>query len=132
VKEAGFYKTEFWPSMSHAGYIVPSRKLHTSAFEVVPTPATVSVGDIVCATRGETQLTPDRLDDIEDGDRSPPLHCDIAVAVDDLSRTLWAIGGNVQQTVARSDIPLDPEGRLTFVAGAARPWILILRPRRAP
>ena len=131
VKKAGFSATEFWPSMSHAGYIVPSRMLHTSAFEVVPTPAEVAVGDIVCATRGETQLTPDQLDAIQDGNHSPPLHCDIAVGVDESSRTLSVVGGNVQQTVARSDIALDSDGRLTFVAGASRPWILVLRPRRA-
>lgn len=132
LADSGFSKTEFWPSISHAGYIVPSRRLYTSAFEVVPTPAQASIGDIICATRSDTKLTPQQLDRINDGGSSPPLHCDIVVAVDDRSKKLFAIGGNVNQTVAKTEVPLDVQGRLEFIDGSARPWILILRARRGP
>lgn len=128
--DAGFSATEFRPSMSHAGYIVPARRLHTTAFDVVPTPAPVAAGDIICATRNGYALTPDQLDQIQDGDLAPPLHCDIVVAVDATAKTLQAIGGNVSQTVAMTEVALDAQGRLRFDPAQARPWILVMKARR--
>lgn len=127
--QAGFSSTEFMPSTNHAGYVAASRDGYTSAFEVVPTPAVPRVGDIVCATRGTSHLTPTQLDRI--GYDGPAMHCDIAVDVDAQHRLLHVIGGNVQQTVARTLVPLDDEGRLTFIDNSDRPWILILKARRA-
>jgi hypothetical protein len=130
LARAGFAPSEIQPSMTHAGYIVPARELYTSAFEVVPTPAVAVPGDIVCATRADARVTPADVARIEDGRQSPPLHCDIVVEVDPAARVLHAIGGNVQQTVARIEIKLDAQGRVTYTAGAPRPWILVLRARK--
>lgn len=128
--KSGFSASEFWPSRSHAGYIVAARDGYASAFEVLPTPAEPSVGDVICATRGRTQLKPDEIWKILDGELSHPLHCDIVVAVDADRRWLQAIGGNVQQTVAMNQVQLDGQGRLAFDMAPSRPWLLILRPRR--
>lgn len=130
MARAGFSTSEFWPSMTHAGYIVAAREGYASAFEVVPTPAVARPGDLLCATRSYARYTPADISAIEDGERAPPMHCDIVVAVDRAAGVLQAIGGNVQQTVARIDVQLDAQGRVTYAAGVARPWILVLRARR--
>lgn len=130
LQRAGFSQSEMQPSMTHAGYIVPSRESYTSAYSVVPTPAAAVPGDIICATRSQARYTPADIGAIEDGERAPPMHCDIVVAVDRTAGLLHAIGGNVQQTVARIAVPLDELGRVPYAAGAARSWILVLKARK--
>ena len=130
LARAGFTPGEFWPSSTHAGYISAARELFASAFEVVPTPAAPAAGDIVCATRADTQLTPADIGQI--GVDGPALHCDIVVRVDAQAQVLHAIGGNVQQTVARTMVPLDGSGELQFDASSDRPWILVLKARGGP
>lgn len=129
LKRANFSSSEFWPSANHAAYIAASRDGYTSAFEAVPTPARPQVGDIICASRGQNRLTPRQIGLI--GYDGPGMHCDIVVEVDSQTRMLHAIGGNVQQTVARTLVPLDAQGLLQFSEFSERPWILILRARRS-
>jgi len=130
LMKSGFSAREFRPTRSHAGYIVAAREGYASAFEVLPTPVVPRVGDIVCATRGDTRLRPGETDRILDGEQSQPLHCDIVVDVDPVGGWAYAIGGNVQQTVALNEVQLDAQGQLSYDMAPARPWILVLRPRR--
>lgn len=128
MKKAGFARTEFAFSPRHAEYIADARDGFASAFEVVPTPSVVAPGDLVCTGRGRNRLLPADVADIRSGDT---MHCDVIVSVDLVTRQADAIGGNVQQTVARIVVPLDDEGRVLFDEGAARRWALVMRIRRA-
>ncbi|MEP6505967.1 MAG: DUF2272 domain-containing protein, partial [Betaproteobacteria bacterium] len=129
MRRAGFDETEFAFSDTHADYVVAARDHRASAYEVVPTPAAASVGDLVCATRqgraGEPQ--PTLVQDIRSGQGATPMHCDLVVAVDTANRRLEAIGGNVQQSVARSLVALDGQGRVSASLNPARPWIAVMR-----
>jgi len=49
------------------------------------------------------------------------------VAVDAAANRLDAIGGNVQQAVARSRVTLDAQGRVNGTLNASRPWVAVLR-----
>ncbi len=130
MRRAGFAPPEFLPAAAHADYVVAARDGFISAFDVVAAPAPAQPGDLVCAVRGAVELTPFELDRIEDGARATPMHCDIVVRVDRQRGVLEAIGGNVQQTVARSLIALDPLGRIAFDLNPQRRWVLVLRVRR--
>lgn len=130
MQRAGFSTREFLPAPSHADYVVAARDGFMSAYRVVPTPATASPGDLICAVRGQTDLTPADIGLITDRQLATPMHCDIVVRVDPGAHLLEAIGGNVQQTVAKSIVTLDPENRVRFDLNPERPWVLVMRARR--
>jgi hypothetical protein len=129
MRRAGFDETEFAFSDTHADYLAAARDHRTSAYEVVPTPATATVGDLVCATRDAHTGEPPPTDvrKIRSGVRATPMHCDLVVDVDTANRRLDAIGGNVQQSVARSRVALDDQGRVSPSLNPARPWIAVMR-----
>jgi hypothetical protein len=133
MRKAGFDETEFAFSDTHAVYLVAARDGRTSAYAVVPTPATAEPGDLICATR---QVHPDDVPPtdvaaIRDRAGATPMHCDLVIAVDAAERRLDAIGGNVQQAVARSRVALDEQGRVDGRLNPARPWIAVMRLRKA-
>lgn len=130
MKKAGFSDSEFRPDINHAGYVVAARDGYASAFQVVPAPATVARGDLVCAMRGDQALSPPAIHSIADGSRAPPMHCDVVVHVDLETHTAEAIGGNVQQTVAKTRIALDVQNRVSAEVNTNRKWVLVLRARR--
>jgi hypothetical protein len=131
MRKAGFTRRQFAFSDTHATYLTAARDGRASAYAVVPTPTAAAPGDLVCATR---QAHP--------GDAMPaslraiapdtPMHCDIVVAVDAAARRLEAIGGNVQQAVARSRIELDERGLVDGALNPSRPWIAVMKLRRVP
>ncbi|WP_418318834.1 DUF2272 domain-containing protein [Piscinibacter sakaiensis] len=131
MQRAGFSSREFRPAPAHADYVVAARDGTMSAYAVVPTPARAAPGDLICAVRGRSALTPADIALITDGAFATPMHCDIVVKVDLAARRLEAIGGNVQQTVARSIVALDSDGRVSFDIDPQRPWLLVLKARRA-
>ena len=131
MDRAGFRQPEFLPAAAHADYVVAARDGTISAFDAVAVPAPAAPGDLVCSVRGVVELQPSEIDQILDGRRATPMHCDLVVKVDPARRVLEAIGGNVQQTVARSIIELDPLGRLSNELNPQRRWVLVLRIRRA-
>jgi hypothetical protein len=128
MRRAGLTRSEFAFSARHADYIADARDGYASAYQVLPTPAPVAPGDLVCAGRGRTQLLPTGIDEVRAG---YALHCDVVVQVDLVTKQAEAIGGNVQQTVARITIPLDDEGRVVFDESGARKWALVMRARRS-
>ena len=130
MKQAGFSSTEFSPGDSHADYVVAAREQFLSAYEVVPTPTVALPGDLICSMRNNSTFTPNDIGRIVDGARAQPMHCDIVVRLDRSSHTLEAIGGNVQQAVAKSVVELDNANRVTFTNNPNRRWILVMRARR--
>ena len=95
-------------------------------------------GDLICATRRRETDAVLRAIFLPTGPRAQASwdaaldamdfgHCDIVVAVDLKRRTLSAIGGNVQDTVAKSLVPLDAEGRL--IRSIERPWFIVIENR---
>lgn len=132
MQRAGFSQREFMPSASHADYVVAARDGYLSAYSVVATPTRAAPGDLICVVRGQNNLTPAHIAQISSGPRTTAMHCDIVVKVDLAARRLEAIGGNVQQTVAKSLVALDAEGRVTFDKHPDRRWILVLQARRQP
>lgn len=131
---AGFRAPEFRFSGTHAGYVVAVRDGRASAFELWSIPAVVAPGDIACAVRddGRGRPLPRRVDELRDREGTTPMHCDIVVAVDADAGQARLVGGNVQQSVAMTRVPLDAGGRLVGEPGGERDWMLLLRPRRAP
>ena len=57
--------------------------------------------------------------------RGASAHCDLVVSK--VGQTLEVIGGNVRNSVSRSTLELDGEGRLRAVP--RRPWFLVLQNR---
>ena len=134
MHRAGFAAAEFLPSPYHANYVVAARDGLTTAYTVVPTPAYVEPGDIICTTRfaAIAQYTPDEIALLTPNDGSTgatPMHCDLVVAVDLTQRRAGAIGGNVMQSVSMSDIALDAQGRLSPRVNAQRSWLLVMKLR---
>ena len=132
LQEAGFSESEFHASDGHARYVVAARDGWASAFDVVATPAPAVPGDLVCAVRGSADLGPDPVAALDGGYPATPMHCDIVVAVDPAARRLQAVGGNVQQTVARTTLELDDTGRVSAALNPRGRWVLVMRLRRAP
>ena len=130
MRKAGFDATEFVFSDTHSDYLRAARDGRASAYAAVQAPATAEPGDLICATRkphpGDLAAT--ELARIPAG---APMHCDLVVAVDAANRRLDAIGGNVQQSVALSRVTLDDQGRVNGSLNPARPWIAVMRLRKA-
>lgn len=132
LAEAGFSATEFHANDGHARYVVAARDGWASAFEVLATPAAAVPGDLVCAVRGDAELGPDPVAALDGGHPATPMHCDIVVALDAAARRLQAVGGNVQQTVARTTLELDEAGRVSAALNPFGRWVLVMRLRREP
>ena len=82
-------------------------------------------GDLICATRGLTRpatyngyTSPEAL-------KGANLHCDLVVGKQ--GQTLEAVGGNVRNSVSKSTLELDGQGRLQTTP--RRPWFLVLQNR---
>jgi len=82
-------------------------------------------GDLICATRGARR--PATFDGYVTSGAliGANLHCDLVIAKS--GQTLESIGGNVRNSVSRSTLDLDGQGRLQQVP--RRPWFLIMENR---
>lgn len=132
LRRAGFTESEFRFGKSHADYIVAARDHLASAYDVVPTPAVAIPGDLVCALRDGARIAPAEIARITAGEAPTPMHCDLVTRVDFAGRRLEAIGGNVQQSVSRTTIDLDEQGRVAPSPVAGRAWNLVLRLHAEP
>ncbi len=138
---AGFKDEEFLKTPYHADYIRAAMDGRTSAYRVVPVPAAVGVGDLICGARvplpvigtGPYAFAPLVEGGLPPLGRGAPVggsaESQMAAIVDtrtarrptpmhcDLVVSVEpgearAIGGNVMQAVARVRYPLAPDGRL--------------------
>lgn len=108
---AGVPTDRFCPDQTHAVYLERlAERAHMPDAALVPRGLDYAprVGDLVCAERQNSRLSFDNLN-------RGPGHCDIVVEVQ--PRRLFAIGGNVSDSVSRSEFPLDGRGRLVPVPG---------------
>ena len=82
-------------------------------------------GDLICAYRGASRIA--TFNGYVNANRltGAQAHCDLVTGKQ--GRTLEAIGGNVRNSVSKSRLQLDAQGRLQPVP--RRPWFLILQNR---
>ena len=133
MAEADISQSEFQRSHRHAVYVAAARDGYASAYEVVPTPAAAVPGDLICAGRtaengAPSPIAPATVRHIAAG---VAMHCDVVVGIDPIHNTLESIGGNVNQTVAKTTVELDEKGRVAFDVDTGRKWALVMRARRA-
>ena len=118
MAEAGVSSDEMPPSATHAGYLRAAIAADGGNWRPHPPDAYAPrAGDLVCATRAGQKI--ERFDEIPAG---ATLHCDIVVLTG-VGR-LWSIGGNVRNSVTRTERPIDGNGYLTAESG--RRWFLVL------
>lgn len=128
MQEAGAPERLFYRADSHKTYL--NRMMADStdpyaAFEphnvrdYTPKP-----GDLICATRSSAPPSP--LEDFRSVlyDHAK-LHCDIVV--EQRGDTLAAIGGNVRNSVSKTVLTLDKDGRVQ--PSQRRPWFMVLENR---
>lgn len=82
-------------------------------------------GDLICASRSGSRPVMVAGYATADGVNGTKAHCDLVVAKD--GKTLEVIGGNVRNSVSKSTLELDGQGRLQSVP--RRPWFLVLQNR---
>lgn len=118
MANAGVPADEMPASATHAGYLRAAIKGGGAHWQPHP-PGDYAprAGDLICATRAGQKI--ERFDDIPAG---ATLHCDIVVMTG-VGR-LWSIGGNVRNSVTRTERPIDENGHLTAESG--RRWFLVL------
>ena len=118
MAEAGVPPQEMPAVATHASYLRAAIGAENSHWrphppaEYVPRP-----GDLICATRAGQKVT--RFDDVPQG---ATLHCDIVVYAG--PGVLESIGGNVRNSVSKSERKLGPDGHLG--TNEDRPWFLVL------
>ncbi len=75
------------------------------------------VGDLICAVRTEVAWQ-----QVEQLSRAP-MHCDVVVNIE--QPYLYAIGGNVRNSVTKIRVQLDENGNIQLEVGG-RPWLLVV------
>ncbi|MDY0871101.1 DUF2272 domain-containing protein [Dongia rigui] len=121
MAQAGVPPEEMPASATHASYLRAAIGADDSHWRPHP-PADYAPqpGDLICATRAGQKVA--RYDDVPLG---ATLHCDIVVHVG--AGFLESIGGNVRNSVSKSERKLGADGRLG--TNADRPWFLVLENR---
>ncbi|CCI32965.1 hypothetical protein MTo_00106 [Microcystis aeruginosa NIES-1211] len=117
---------QFKYSVRHATYIVDAVKNRdnpNASFRGYPIDwIRPSVGDLICAPRGENAgLTYWKI--IDQGDFES--HCDIVVAKN--NNQLEVIGGNVGDSVAKTIVSLDDQGHIKVTKPDFRPWFVVIK-----
>ena len=122
IQSAGVPRDLFCPDQTHTIYVermVGRAKRPGAAFvPLPPSQRAPEVGDLICASRNGSGTT---LDNLNRG----AGHCDIVVEVH--PREVYAIGGNVGDSVTRSVFPLDERGFLSPISG--RPVFTVIENR---
>ena len=129
MQQAGVPANQFLPAIAHwmyladflahqgeAGRYFAARTLESYA----PRP-----GDLICATRADTQIAVTDILPTTDSLRYAKLHCN--VVVDCRDGELLAIGGNFRNSVSQVAIALDDHGHIKSAARHA--WFLIVENR---
>jgi hypothetical protein len=121
MAEAGVSGEEMPASATHASYLRAAISAGTGHWRANPPDAYApQPGDLICATRAGQKVA--RFDAVPPG---ATLHCDIVVTVE--PGMLQSIGGNVRNSVTKSERRLGPDGRLA--GNDDRPWFLVLENR---
>ena len=133
MQQAGLSRGQFPGSDAHWNYInyfvgrsgEPNGAFASHAIsEYPPKP-----GDLICATRGSHGFIPVYGEDPAAVLRGhSKLHCDIVVEKRGI--TLQSIGGNVRNSVSKTQLALGPNGLLK--PSERRPWFVVLENRLGP
>jgi hypothetical protein len=122
IQSAGVPRDLFCPDQRHTIYVerMVEREKRPGAVFIprLPQERAPEVGDLICASRSGSGTT---LDNLNRG----AGHCDIVVDV--RPREVYAIGGNVGDSVTRSVFPLDESGFLSPISG--RPVFTVIENR---
>lgn len=122
IASAGVPRDLFCPDQTHTIYVerMVARAARPGAAFIPrrPNERAPQVGDLICASRNGSATT---LDNLNRG----AGHCDIVVEVH--PREVYAIGGNVGDSVTRSVFPLDESGFLSPISG--RPVFTVIENR---
>ena len=122
IASAGVPRDLFCPDQRHTIYVerMVNRARRPGAAFIAhrPSERAPQVGDLICASRAGSGTT---LDNLNRG----AGHCDIVVDV--RPREVYAIGGNVGDSVTRSVFPLDESGFLSPISG--RPVFTVIENR---
>ncbi|WP_374307231.1 DUF2272 domain-containing protein [Dongia sp.] len=114
---AGVPADEMPATATHAGYLRAAIAEQGKWRPHPPQDYAPRPGDLICATRAGQQI--ERYDQVPAG---ATLHCDIVVRT--MPGLLDSIGGNVRNSVSKSERRLGPDGRLA--SNEDRPWFLVL------
>lgn len=129
MEQAGVPEDQFPPTPAHGVYLaqiiqrsdMPGRYfVPRRVADYSPNP-----GDLICASRGTSRAGTFDEHTGPDVLVRANVHCDLVVQKTDT--VLEAIGGNVRNSVSRSTLELDGDGRLQVIP--RRPWFLILQNR---
>jgi hypothetical protein len=119
---AGVPASTFCPDQLHAIYVeriaVRARSPGAQLVPHLPADYAPQPGDLVCAARENSRLA---LDNLNRG----VGHCDLVV--ERRADSVLAIGGNVTDSVTRSQFPLDSQGHL--VSPPSRPFFAVIENR---
>lgn len=149
LRRAGLDDDQFLTGQAHSMYVVDARDgiLPDPAYRVEAFPAMPVAGDMICSVR-DAAVPVGSPQQILFG--RTPMHCDMVIAADPATRTVRAIGGNVQQAVSMSviswtDTPPSPAPSVHLIAAnpgsadmtdtppddaaapAQQPWLLVMR-----
>jgi hypothetical protein len=125
--------TNFAYSGSHSTYIVEAVRnakglsTRTPRFFGYPIgEASPSVGDLVCAPRGQFKSW--NFVDIPYSDRGQFLsHCDVVVSVG--RGAIEVVGGNVGDTIAKTIVRVNGQGRIVVDQPSFRNWFVVIKNR---
>lgn len=117
---------------SHSVYIIEAkinssgRETNYPYFFAYPIDkASPEVGDLVCEPRADSRKTLTSFDKIPvERAKAFTSHCDIVVSV--RPDRVELVGGNVGNTVAKTIVPLDSNGRIVPQKGF-REWLLVIK-----
>ncbi|MCA0249032.1 MAG: DUF2272 domain-containing protein [Proteobacteria bacterium] len=133
--ERGDGQGQFCPDDGHATYVwhmARQQRLREKGVPFLVYDAAVvspAVGDLICANRESSRFAYGSYLEPRGNSqtRGKPMraHCDVVVNKD--ANAVRAIGGNVQDGVAMSIIPLDPRGLLVDTP-EWRDWKVVVRP----
>jgi hypothetical protein len=129
MRGAGVPESQFRPAPAHWVYLsnIVDDAPYPGRWFVPRRPADYSPepGDLICASRAGSY--PKGANGYTDASllNGATTHCDLVVAKN--GQQLETVGGNVRNSVSKSDLELDAQGRLQSVP--RRPWFLVLQNR---
>ncbi len=132
LRAAGVDRREFPPDAAHGAYVdalVRDAERFPALAPFVPREPELHAprpGDLACADRGPDPITHWRQRAADNG-RFRPMHCDIVVGTG--PGFVLAVGGNVQDAVARTRFPADVAGRLLPQPPGGPVWFAVFENR---
>ncbi|MFZ2620360.1 MAG: DUF2272 domain-containing protein [Alphaproteobacteria bacterium] len=130
--EAGVKKSDFPRSSWHWEYVdhALASKGYIYRAEDITSATLPAAGDLICADRAHDNIYT-QLSDRKQG-TGRALHCDIVVKTDTRNKKLYAIGGNVLDSVTMTVVGLERVGKgksaqWRLERTTQRPWFAVLR-----